>query len=499
MRKQTFQHAEIRDENDNIVNNGAYGKNTALSNAQNDGWIDHVMNNLEYLYEHGTGGSNSNIAIVNADATIKIGGTKTLAPTERARVTNKGTDRQAVLYFEIPQGKQGERGEQGKQGEQGQQGEQGIQGIQGLQGERGQKGERGEKGEKGDPTATITLGKVTTVAPTEQARAENVGTKNDLILDLYIPQGKQGQQGIQGIQGKQGEQGKQGKTGKAATIKLGTVTTLKPTEQARAENVGTESEAVINLYIPQGKQGTLDGIDLTKYVVHDELKDLAKKESLVGLATTEYVDGRIKHVVGTAPEALDTLGEIATALTTNKDKIGTIINEISTKADKGTVENALMGKAEKVDVYTKNESDGKYQAKGDYVTTGVANETYLGKNALEEIKNRLDTIEDIASTPTGSLVTYEQQNGLLGTIPERIQVIKVSCIESPKDFVFCGMRTSDRELSFFLEQTNSGVLLKLSNKNTQIETVTAVVNIVPHFKVEWSYEINRQKPTKFFN
>ena len=389
MRKQAFQHAEIRDENDNIVNNGAYGKNTALSNAQNDGWIDHVMNNLEYLYENGTGGSNSNIAIVNADATIKIGGTTTLAPTERARVTNRGTDRQAVLYFEIPQGKQGKDGQQG---------------------------ERGEKGEKGDPTATITLGKVTTVAPTEQARAVNVGTKNDLILDLYIPQGKQGEQGkqgiqgvqgerglkgetgqqgkqgeqgIQGIQGKQGEQGKQGKTGKAATIKIGTVTTLKPTEQARAENVGTESEAVINLYIPQGKQGTLDGIDLTKYVVHDELKDLARKESLVGLATTDYVDGRIKHVVGTAPEALDTLGEIATALTENKDKIGTIVNEISTKADKGTVENALMGKAEKANVYTKSESDKKYALKSeipDNVYTKEETDNAI-RTAIESIKN----------------------------------------------------------------------------------------------------------------
>lgn len=299
MRKQAFQHAEIRDENDNIVNNGAYGKNTALSNKQNDGWIDYVMNNLECLYEQKS------------------------------------------------------------------------------------------------------------------------------------------------------------------------------------------------------------SVDTSNFVSRDELTNatsgFASKSSLVGLATTDYVDGRIQHVVGTAPEALDTLGEIATALTENKDKIGTIINEISTKADKGTVENALMGKAEKVDVYTKNESDGKYQAKGDYVTTGVANETYLGKNALEEIKNRLDTIEDIASTPTGSLVTYEQQNGLLGTIPERIQVIKVSCIESPNDFVFCGMGTGDRELSFHLDQTGSGVCLKLSNKSTQIETVTVSVNIMPHFKIEWSYEINRQKPTKFFN
>lgn len=174
MRKQTFQHAEIRDENDNIISAGAYGKNTALSNKQNDGWIDYVMNNLECLYE----------------------------------------------------------------------------------------------------------------------QKSSVDTSNFVSRDEFT----------------------------------------------------------------------------------NATSGFASKSSLVGLATTAYVDGRIKHVVGTAPEALDTLGEIATALTTNKDKIGTIITEISTKADKGTVENALMGKAEKVDiytkadVYTKSESDGKYQLKGDYAT-----------------------------------------------------------------------------------------------------------------------------------
>lgn len=296
-------------------------------------------------------------------------------------------------------------------------------------------------------------------------------------------------------------------------------------------------------------------------------------------ASVEYVDGRVTNVVNSAPETLDTLQELAQALGNNPNFATTVANEIGTKADKATTENALMGKAtkeelaknyvqktiaddtylqktdaestyvakkdwdatfarfisgsrpgvsinfknaafikfnrplfdyydkqetdtryqKKGDSYTKVESDSKYQTKGDYVTTGVANETYLGKNALEEIKNRLDTIEDIASTPTGSLVTYEQQSGLLGTIPERIQVIKVSCIESPKDFVFCGIRTGDRELSFSLDQTGNGVCLKLSNKNNRIETVTVSVNIMPHFKIEWSYEINRQTPTKFFN
>lgn len=51
MIKQAFQHAELRDANDNIIQQGAYGKRSALANSTNDGWIDHVMNNLEVLHD----------------------------------------------------------------------------------------------------------------------------------------------------------------------------------------------------------------------------------------------------------------------------------------------------------------------------------------------------------------------------------------------------------------------------------------------------------------
>lgn len=152
MRKQTFQHAEIRDENDNIVNNGAYGKNTALSNKQNDGWVDYVMNNIEWLYEKG----------------------KTYASTD------------------------------------------------------------------------------------------------ELI---------------------------------------------------------------------------------------NRTKDLANKSSLIGLATTEYVDGRFTHLIGASAEALDTLEEIGKSLKNDADFAGTMTKELAKKADKATVENALMGKAEKANVYTKQKVD----------------------------------------------------------------------------------------------------------------------------------------------
>lgn len=51
MIKTTYQTPELRDSNDNIIQQGAFGKNTALSNSTNDGWIDYVMNNLEALHD----------------------------------------------------------------------------------------------------------------------------------------------------------------------------------------------------------------------------------------------------------------------------------------------------------------------------------------------------------------------------------------------------------------------------------------------------------------
>ena len=116
-----------------------------------------------------------------------------------------------------------------------------------------------------------------------------------------------------------------------------------------------------------------------------DLNSYAKKESLVGLASTDYVDGRFNHIIGTSAEALDTLEEIGKALGNDADFAGTMTKELTKKADKGTVENALLGKAtkeelatkaDKTAVYLKTESDRRYQAKGDYVTLTKWNGTF---------------------------------------------------------------------------------------------------------------------------
>lgn len=55
MKKQTFQPGEIRDEQDNIIRPGAYGKKTALVTADNVGILDYIINNFDALKDYADG------------------------------------------------------------------------------------------------------------------------------------------------------------------------------------------------------------------------------------------------------------------------------------------------------------------------------------------------------------------------------------------------------------------------------------------------------------
>ena len=89
-------------------------------------------------------------------------------------------------------------------------------------------------------------------------------------------------------------------------------------------------------------------------------------------ATKAEVDSRIESVIGTAPEALDTLGEIAEKLTSDSDAI-TAINSV------------LAGKANSDDVYTKSEIDVNVTA----LSNTIATETSRAKNAENTLTNDL--------------------------------------------------------------------------------------------------------------
>lgn len=198
----------------------------------------------------------------------------------------------------------GDKGDQGRPGERGLTGLPGIIGVKGLQGPPGPKGDTGQDGNDApyiveielvqgkdefyfkffmsdgsvfetDPVDTPTLQKEVYVVggftgggggsggggqgpqgpPGESAyeiAVDNgfVGTEAEWLESL---------KGADGTNGTNGVDGTDGADGLAATIEVGTVTTLSPGSPATVVNVGTESEAVFNFGIPRGATGSSGG------------------------------------------------------------------------------------------------------------------------------------------------------------------------------------------------------------------------------------------------
>lgn len=81
--------------------------------------------------------------------------------------------------------------------------------------------------------ASVKIGTVTTVEWDEAAAVENSGTEHDAVLDFKLPKGRK------------------------ATVEVGTVTTVAWDKEAKAENVGDEHNAVLNFELPKGREATV--------------------------------------------------------------------------------------------------------------------------------------------------------------------------------------------------------------------------------------------------
>lgn len=164
------------------------------------------------------------------------------------------------------------------------------------------------------------------------------------------------------------------------------------------------------------------------------------------LATKSDVDIRIQDIIGTAPEALDTLGEIAERLSDDSDAInaingvlvgkanatdvdevaGDLIEETSRakKAEERNAE-AIAQKVDKETVYTKAEMDAALgqKANGSDVYTKMETESTFAKKA-DVNPIQIQTVSEYNSLPIkdSSTIYYvledpQIQEGLLVTLP----------------------------------------------------------------------------------
>ena len=136
-----------------------------------------------------------------------------------------------------------------------------------LKGDKWDKGDTGATGATGAtwpqwpdwptwpqwPAGTITVGTVTTWAAGTNVAITNTGTSSAAVLNFTIPQG------IQGETWANWADGADGADWEAATITVGTTTTLSPWSSATVTNVGTSSAAILNFWIPKGESGSWSG------------------------------------------------------------------------------------------------------------------------------------------------------------------------------------------------------------------------------------------------
>jgi hypothetical protein len=174
-------------------------------------------------------------------ATVDVGTTTTSAEGTSASVTNSGTTGAAVFNFTIPRGDTGAQGPQGPQGEVGPIGPTGATGIE-------WRGQWDALVDYVDNDAVFHNG-----ASWFAAGDPPVGDEPSETSLYWFPLA------LQGATGPQGE---------AASIAVGTVTTVSPASPATVTNVGTAEDAVFNFEIPKGETGDIGNISATSPITY---------------------------------------------------------------------------------------------------------------------------------------------------------------------------------------------------------------------------------------
>ena len=211
-------------------------------------------------------------------SSLTVGTVSTLPAGSAATATITGLAPSQVLNLGIPTGPQGTTGATGATGPQGPQGATGPTGPQGS-------------------AATIAVGTVTSGTAGGTPSVTNSGTSGAAVLDFVL------------IPGNTGPQGATGAPGAAASVTVGSVTTVPFGGTAAVTNSGTSGSAVLDFVLVTGPQGDLAGLS-----ANAPLRYISNTFSLntgAGLTTSGTV--LVADLSSTAAAALGTAGAAGTA------------------------------------------------------------------------------------------------------------------------------------------------------------------------------------------
>ena len=113
--------------------------------------------------------------------------------------------------------------------------------------------------------------------------------------------------------------------------------------------------------------------------------------------TEEQITGKIEEIIGAAPEALDTLKEIADALNNDPDFATTITNELSNKVDVSTYNSDKANFATKDELSTKLDTSTYESEKTNFLTKTEAGENYATKDEIPTVPTKVSELENDAN------------------------------------------------------------------------------------------------------
>lgn len=175
---------------------------------------------------------------------------------------------------------------------------------------------------KGDSPTILPTVNVTTLEAGSEATAVFTQNENgEYILNLGIPKGADGEDS----------------TGSSAAEYVHPdthpISMIDGLQEALDSKASQEDIPIIPDYLPAngGNADTVDGYHASAF---------ARTTDIADFATTSYVDNKVAGLVDSAPETLNTLNELATALGDDPNFATTVANQIGTKANQTDLDSA---------------------------------------------------------------------------------------------------------------------------------------------------------------
>lgn len=244
----------------------------------------------------------------------------------------------------------------------------------GPKGDTGQTGPIGPPGPKGDPGNTGPTGPSINQAAFSGNNIVFTKTDSTTVTLANAKTELKGDKGDQGVQGVQGIPGNDGLDGDAATISVGTVTTVDYDDPATVVNSGTTSAAVLDFEIPKGQDGLGVPMGGTFNQVLAKLSDAHNDTTWIDIiGAVSSVNGKA-GIVTINPDDIDdtyTSKKFATGVNTGDETTESIRTKL------GEAGSATSGYLTGIDWNIFNNKQEPLTADIDYLTPDTISTTYV--------------------------------------------------------------------------------------------------------------------------